>query len=209
MATRSAEAGLRDAVGLWLGTLTFDPLDGGATYNLAAVLPRPPGAGVTLSYPTVALSGDFRHDNRPPVAIESTRDPDEGDGVVLEKTGELRGSLTLLVYAASEDQADEILGTIEQALCPTTEQVARLRLTATEYHDQVVVLRRRDVRPVLVADTAGKGVWKPALVCDASINVVREIGAADFQPLLGLTVGGDGEYLIDPIEGTTTPPDAP
>lgn len=198
----SVEMAIRDAVAAWLGTLRF----GASSFALSVVRGRHPAPDDTVTLPAAALIFSGRYDNRPPEEVPGSRGPEEGDGTYLEQTGELVGQVSIVLFAAGDQQADEVVEGIEQALCDPAEKVPRLVLRATTYHNQTVTLRRSEVQTALWRDTAGTGVWRPIFVCDASCPVVRQRGAADLLPRIDLMSAPPATltFQIDPVEGTTT-----
>jgi hypothetical protein len=142
--------------------------------------------------------------------VTGSRDPAEGDGTYLEKTGEFRGTATVYLFAGSVDQEDELCAGIEDALVPRADvdedALPRLLLTASTYHDVPVRVHRRTCRLTRADETPRPDMWLPVFELGVAIPVVRERTAADFLPRVDLTVDGDGEYRIDAGEGTTTEP---
>lgn len=214
MTTRSASNALRDTVAAWIESLLVEPIDGGDDYEITA-RPRPPGPGDTVTYPMVAIVPTLAYRNRAPEEIPGSRSPTEGAGTYLELTGQLDGTIDLVIYANTEDQEDEVTGALESALMPDDDAsasgVGRLAtrgilLTADDYHDQPVRVARKSIRSAPFRETEAMAVWRPIITCDVAIPVVREKVSADMLPIVGLTVDDDGEYEIDIDEGTTTEP---
>lgn len=202
---RSAQKAICATVGAWLAGLSIERADG-STYTFPAVLAQLPDPAEKMTYPKAVLIAALDYDNCEPHEQRNSRTPATGTGVYLEKTGELAGQLTILLFGKDDDQEDELVGAVEQALVPGGAEVPRVLLTATDYYDQVVTLRRQGFRPATHVGTMGMAVWRPSFICGVSCDVVRERVAEDFQPQVDATVDDVTEILVDIVTETTTEP---
>lgn len=216
MTIRSASNAIRDTVAAWLDDIEIQPIDDDAETYTIATRARPPKPGDVMTYPSVALLPSLSYRNRNPAPISGTEEEQEdGSSTYLELTGQLDGTIDLVIFCSDETQEDEVSGAIEAALIPTDDADApgagnvatrRIVLTAEDYHDQPVTLARKSFRSAPFRESQNQDVWRPVITCDVAIPVVRERVTTYILPIVGLTVDDDGEYEIDIDEGTTTPP---
>lgn len=203
---RAARNAMRDRLGEWLATLQFTPLGGGAAYAFEAVRSRPPQPGDAIEMPMAAVvmgktTIEWRHGAEP---VRDSRSPSDGDGVVVNRLGSASAQAMIVVFAASEDQEDEISGALALALAPENSITPRLDLACPNHHGAILTTRLLAVTDVNTADSL-EGVWRPAFQVSMEMPLLRGEDAMDLLPQITLDVEDGATVLdLDIDEGTTT-----
>lgn len=205
----------------WLEGLTFTPGAGGSPFGLQWVEVFPAMPQATLeSYPGALVIVDGTLEPRHTEEVSSTRDPSEGDGTIVERLGDFSGTCRIVLYTTGWQQLDDVEGGLLSALRTQDDGhgeydgtryediTGKKRLDATSYYVAAafVVLHAEDMIQVQLRDAQDRMLMKPAIVCRVGIPWLRSRAAADLQPQIGLTVDDDGEYTLDLVAETTTPP---
>lgn len=204
-ATRAARNAVLDAVRSILHGLEVEDADG-ETYTISCQ-GRPPGPGTTVTLPAVGLvMPTYDADLHEPQPVPGGRSPAEGAGVYVERCGELRGIVEIHPIASDEDEEDEILGAVEQVfLAPAGSDTASRTVVNADYHGAIVSLSY--LGGGTLRDPQQTGVWFSLARIAFACPILRSATAADLQPRIGLTVDGEGEYVLDFVEGTTADPE--